>query len=139
MSIDLIECELVRIIIDEHRDEQVIYLRESSGGASGRSFPIVIGIFEATVIDRILKERRTERPLTHDLLVNVIGALDARLLAVRVEEMRDDVFYSRLVLERAGREVLVDARPSDAIALALHECVPIYVSKKVLGQAARHG
>lgn len=130
----MIECELVRIIIDEHRDEQVIFLRELGGA---RTFPIMIGIFEATVIDRILKERRTERPLTHDLLINVIAALDGKLTAVRIEDLRDDVYYSRLVIARGGKDVAVDARPSDAIAIALHESVPILVSPKVLAQASR--
>ena len=125
----MVECDLVRIIIDEHHDEQAIFLRESRGR---RVFPIMIGIFEATVIDRILKERTAERPLTHDLLVNAIKALGGRVTAVRIDELREDVFYAKIVIEREGGPVQVDARPSDAIALSLHQKTPIFVAERIL-------
>ena len=131
----MVECELVRIVIDEHHDEQVIVLRECRGE---RSFPIVIGIFEATVIDRVLKEKRAERPLTHDLLCAVVRALGGELCAVAIESVAEDVFFASLVLKSpAGAEVRVDARPSDAVALALHERVPILVAEAVLDRPPR--
>ncbi len=130
----MIECELARIIIDEHHDEQVIFLRELKGR---RIFPIMIGIFEATVIDRILKERKPERPLTHDLLADVIRKLDGRVVAVRIEELKQDVYFAKIVIEQGGREVAVDARPSDAVAIALHENAPIFVAEKILAQVAK--
>jgi bifunctional DNase/RNase len=132
----MIECDLVRIIIDEHHDEQVIFLRETRGR---RIFPIMIGIFEATVIDRILKERVAERPLTHDLIVNAVRALGGKIAAVRIDDFREDVFYAKIVIERPGAEepLLVDARPSDAIALALHQKAPIHVAEKILDLLAK--
>jgi uncharacterized protein len=139
----MIECELVRIIIDEQRDEQVIFLRETErSGAEAkerrpRIFPIMIGIFEATVIDRILKERRAERPLTHDLLCDTIRQLGGKLLAVRLDELKDDVYFAKLVVDQGGKEVLIDARPSDAIAIALHEKAPVFVSDAILAHVAR--
>lgn len=129
----MVECELVRILIDEHHDEQQIVLRECGGE---RSLPIVIGIFEATVIDRMLKEKKAERPLTHDLLCAVIRSLGAELRAVAIESAQEDVFFATLVLAGAsGAEVRVDARPSDAVALALRERVPILVAEAVLARA----
>jgi hypothetical protein len=125
----MVECDLCRIIIDEHHDEQAIFLRETRGR---RVFPIMIGIFEATVIDRILKERVAERPLTHDLLASVIRALGGRVTAVRIDELKEDVFFAKVVIERPGGPVQVDARPSDAVAVALHEKAPIYVAEKIL-------
>jgi hypothetical protein len=130
----MVECELVRIIIDEHHDEQVIFLRERG---EGRVIPILIGIFEATVIDRILKERKAERPLTHDLLCACVASLGGRVKEARIERMEGEVFFAKLVLERAGVEAVVDARPSDAIAVALREGVPIRVAADVLARAGR--
>ena len=125
----MVECELVRIIIDEHHDEQVIFLREKDGP---RVFPILIGIFEATVIDRILKERTAERPLTHDLLCEAIERLGARVRAVSIDDVQEDVFFAKLRLERGDESIVLDARPSDAVAIALHEKVPILVTERVL-------
>ena len=130
----MVECELVRIIIDEHHDEQVIFLREKDGA---RVFPILIGIFEATVIDRILKERKSERPLTHDLLCAAIERLGARVRAVSIDDVEDDVFFAKLRLERGGEEIELDARPSDAVAVALRERVPILVAASVLARAGK--
>jgi bifunctional DNase/RNase len=131
----MVECELVRIIIDEHHDEQVIFLREKDGP---RVFPILIGIFEATVIDRILKERTAERPLTHDLLCEAIERLGARVRAVSIDDVQEDVFFAKLRLERGLESIAIDARPSDAIAIALHERAPIIVAEKVLAMAGKH-
>lgn len=132
----MVECELVRIIIDEHNDEQVIFLREREGT---RVFPILIGIFEATVIDRLLKERKVERPLTHDLLCAAVAALGGKVAAVAIEDVEGDVYFAKVRLERpeGGAPVELDARPSDAVAIALHERVPILVAEKVLAQAGR--
>lgn len=133
----MVACELVRLIIDEHHDEQVIFLRESEGR---RTFPIMIGIFEASVIDRILKERSAERPLTHDLLIDVIRKLGGRVAEVRIDDLRDDVYFAKIVIAReagGGSPVEIDARPSDAIAIALHEKAPIAVAEKILAQVGR--
>jgi bifunctional DNase/RNase len=126
--------EIVRLIIDERRDEQAVVLRD----AKRRAFPIAIGIFEATAIDRILKEKKAERPLTHDLIAGILEALGARLLRVEIDDLKGDVFYAKLKLRRAdGEESTVDCRPSDAIAIALRDEVPIYVSEDVIARAAR--
>ena len=107
----------------------MIVLKEVEGE---RAFPIVIGIWEAVAIDRNIKGKKTPRPMTHDLLENVIGGLESKLDRVIVTELRDRTFYAKLVLRRNGKAVEVDSRPSDAIALAVQMRAPIYVEEQVL-------
>lgn len=130
----MIRVELAAIVINERSDEQVIALREVEGE---RQFPIVIGMFEAFAIDRIVKGRTSERPLTHDLLASMIGALGGRIIRVAIDDLRDETYYAKVVVRRGDQEeVLVDARPSDAITLALKAQVPIYVAERVMNAAA---
>jgi uncharacterized protein len=128
--------ELSRIIISEINEQQVIYLKEVEGE---RTFPILIGVFEATSIDRHVKGIETARPLTHDLLVATVEALGAELQDVVVTELKDHVYYARLRLRHEGELVEIDARPSDAIAVAV-TCdppLPIYVAEDVLNDVLR--
>ena len=128
----MIPVELSRIIINERSDEQVIYLREVDGP---REFPIVIGLFESFAIDRIVKGNTAERPLTHDLLLGVLHQLDGELRHVVIDDLEDEVYYAKLVLERGKEQRRVDARPSDAVTLALKAEVPVYVAEKVMNAA----
>ncbi len=125
----MVRVELSRLVLNERSEEQVVCLREMGGG---REFPIVIGLFEALAIDRLLKEMLAERPLTHDLLAAVLNQLEARLEYVLIDDLRDETYYAKLVLQRDERQVTVDARPSDALALALKEEVPIFVADRVM-------
>jgi uncharacterized protein len=120
--------ELSRLVICETNDEQSITLKETGGE---RSFPIMIGIYEAAAIERKIKGHRSPRPLTHDLLTSVIAEMGARLSRVVVSELRDTTFFAKLVLEKEGQELEVDARPSDAIALAISSSAPIFVDESV--------
>lgn len=128
--------ELSRIIISETNDEQVIVLKEVEGK---RAFPIVIGIWEALAIDRNIKGKKTPRPMTHDLLENVIQGLDGKLEKVVVSDLKERTFYARLVLRRNGSTVEIDSRPSDAIALAVQMKAPIWVDEKVLDEVMPDG
>jgi bifunctional DNase/RNase len=123
--------ELKRIIINEIHDQQVIMLREVDGE---RSFPIVIGIFEATSIDRRVKNMPSPRPLTHDLVNNVIEHLGGELQDIYISELREHTYYAKLRIRKEGELYEVDSRPSDAIALAVTARVPIYVAEDVLGE-----
>ena len=114
----MVEVSLSRIVIDETSDEQVIVLKEKEGN---RSFPIVIGIFEALAIKRIVDGRQISRPLTHELLISIMHSLGARLTRCLVSDLRDNTYYAILTLERNGQMHEIDARPSDAITLALHD------------------
>ena len=133
---DVVPMELSRIIISETNDEQVIVLKEIEGK---RAFPIVIGIWEALAIDRNIKGKKTPRPMTHDLLENVIQGLEGKLEKVVVSDLKERTFYARLVLRRNGHTVEIDSRPSDAIALAVQMKAPIWVDEKVLDEVMPAG
>jgi bifunctional DNase/RNase len=126
-----VHMELSRIIISEINDQQVIYLKEVEGE---RTFPILIGIFEATSIDRRVKQQHSPRPLTHDLLVSVVDNLGAELQDVVISELREHTYFAKLRVRHEGELIEIDARPSDAIAVAV-TCdpqLPIYVAEDVL-------
>jgi hypothetical protein len=124
--------ELRRIIINEIDDHQVIVLREVDGE---RSFPIVIGLFEATSIDRRVKGIPAPRPLTHDLITNTVDQLGAEVQDIIISDLREHTYYAKLRIRHDGELVEVDCRPSDAIAVAVTAKVPIYVNEEVLGEA----
>ncbi len=126
-----VQMELSRIIISEINDQQVIYLKEVEGN---RTFPILIGIFEATSIDRHVKQIQTPRPLTHDLLVSAIEIMGGELQDVVITELRDHTYFAVLRVRHQGDLLEIDSRPSDAIAVAVttDPPLPIYVSEEVL-------
>ncbi|MBN2377931.1 MAG: bifunctional nuclease family protein [Sedimentisphaerales bacterium] len=126
-----IEMELSRIIIQETSDQQFIFLKEINGE---RSFPIVIGINEAIAIDRRLKGIPTPRPMTHDLLYRTITQLGGRLDRVIINDIRDHTFYAMLIIERDGKLLEIDSRPSDAIALGVVDNTPIFVAEHILDE-----
>lgn len=129
----LVRMELTRIFIREMTDMQIIELSEVDGD---RTFPIVIGLPEAFAIERRLKGVEIERPQTHDLLASTIEQLGAKLKRVVINDLNGGTFFARLVLEQDGQQIEVDCRPSDAIALAAAEEVPIDVAEHVLTQTA---
>jgi uncharacterized protein len=128
-----VQMELKRIIISEVHDQQVIMLREVDGE---RSFPIVIGIFEATSIDRRVKNIPTPRPLTHDLVTNVIEQLGGELQDIVISELIEHTYFAKLRIRSEGDLLEIDCRPSDAIALAVTAKVPIFVNEDVLNELA---
>ena len=130
---NLVEMELREIQISELGAHQVILLAEKSGE---RSFPIYIGQFEALAMDLAVCGRQNPRPLTHDLICNIIDDLGYRFKRVVVDALRDDTFFGKLVLtDSEGREIWIDSRPSDAIVLAAKRNLPIFVANDVLDSA----
>lgn len=130
-----IEMQLSRIIISEINEQQVIYLREKDGD---RQFPILIGIFEATSIDRRVKNYESPRPLTHDLLVSTVESLGADFDSVVINDLKDHTYFAKLRVRHEGELVEIDSRPSDAIAVAV-SCdphLPIWVAEEVLEDAS---
>ena len=126
-----VQMQLSRIIISEINDQQVIYLTDIDGD---RQFPILIGIFEATSIDRHVKRFESPRPLTHDLLVSAVEALGAELDSVVISDLREHTYFAQLRVRHNGELLELDSRPSDAIAVAV-TCdppLPIFVSEQVL-------
>lgn len=132
----IIQVELSRIIICEFNQHQVIFLKEKNGF---REFPVVIGLFEATAIDRKLRNQMTERPMTHDLFRNMVRALGGKFLDVIIYKVEGQTFYAHLRIQKGTTMILLDCRPSDAVVIALSESPPlkIYVQEDVLNQAIK--
>ena len=130
-----VQMQLTRVIVSEINDQQAIYLKEVDGV---RTFPILIGEFEANVINRRLLEEPPHRPLTHDLLRMVIHALGGEPLEVVVTEIKDHTYFAVLKLQQKDQMIEVDCRPSDAIALSAHydPPLPIFVAEEVLDEVS---
>ncbi len=127
-----IQMELRRIIISELDDHQIVILKEVDGE---RNFPIVIGIFEATSIDRRVKGLAAPRPLTHDLIISVVEQLGGEIQDIVISDLKEHTYFAKLRVRKDGELTEVDCRPSDAIAVAVASRVPIYVNEDVLGEA----
>jgi bifunctional DNase/RNase len=126
--------EMVEVVIDSIRvslmsQQRSVILREVD---AERYLPIWIGIYEAEAITIALQEVEVARPLTHDLLKNIFNTLNARIIRVEVSALRDDTFYGNIVAEVDGHTIDVDARPSDALNLAVRAHVPILVARNVM-------
>jgi len=125
----MVEVVLRAVRVDVGSSTPLLLLEEVGGD---RVLPIFIGAPEATAIAYALQHIETPRPMSHDLLGNVITALGARLFAVEITHLIDNTFYANLRLLREGKEVLVSARPSDAVALALRVGAPLLVSDELM-------
>lgn len=128
---------MVEVVIDSVRvsltsQQRIVVLREMN---RERYLTIWIGPFEAEAITIALQEIEVSRPQTHDLLKSMVQALGGRLVRVEVVALKDDVFFGNLVVEQGERSVHVDARPSDALALAVRAHVPILVAREVMEAA----
>jgi bifunctional DNase/RNase len=130
----MVQVELSKIIIDEKRQDQIIVLKEKEGG---RQFPIVIGFLEASSIKMKLSGVSAPRPMTHDLLVATLESLGAKLSRLIIDKLVDNTFHAKLEIKlKDGMLKLVDARPSDGIALAVRCSAPIFVENEVIDKAA---
>ena len=130
----MIQVELSKIIIDEKRQDQIIVLKEKSGE---RQFPIVIGFLEASSIKMKLSGLEPPRPMTHDLLAATIDGLEAKLERLLIDKLVNNTFHAKLEIKtKDGATKLVDARPSDGIALAVRTGAAIFVEDEVISKAA---
>jgi bifunctional DNase/RNase len=127
----MVPVELARLVLYDNAEQQFIYLREVGGE---RGFPIVIGEAEANEIRRVVTGQKTERPLTHQLAYQAIKQLGHDLLRVDIVDLRNNTFFAQLVLRDTAGSVaaVLDARPSDALALALRARCPVRVAEAVL-------
>lgn len=121
--------EIRGLMMDPVTNMPIVVLKDVG---SDTVLPIWVGIFEANAIALELEKTATPRPMTHDLLLNIARGLGAQVQKVVVSELRDDTFFAVIWIDHAGETVTMDARPSDAIALALRWDCPIYVSRVVL-------
>lgn len=129
----MVEMELNKIVIDEKRHDQLIVLKEKGGN---RVLPIVIGLNEASAIKMKISGFNPPRPLTHDLLHATIENLQANIDKIIIDKLEENTFHAKLVLKTgAGTTKVIDARPSDSIALAVRAHAPIFVEDEVVKQA----
>ena len=129
----LIEVKIDSLRVSLTNQQRIIVLKQVD---SDRFLPIWIGPYEAEAITIALQEIEVSRPQTHDLVKNIITSLNAKLIKAVIKVLKDDVFYGVLVVEVNGKELEIDSRPSDAIAVAVRAHVPIMVSEKVMDEAS---
>ena len=129
----MVEMELSKIVIDEKRHDQLVVLKEKDGS---RILPIVIGLNEASAIKLKISGFNPPRPLTHDLLYATIENLEANIEKVIIDKLEENTFHAKLVIKtESGKVKVIDARPSDSIALAVRARVSIFVEDEVVKQA----
>ena len=136
MDDGLVEMEVESVRVHMLSSRHVVILKEAG---RDRYLPIWIGPWEASAIAMKLQGLTPERPLTHDLFAATLDELGARIDRVVISELAEETFHARIVLEREGRTVEVDARPSDALALAVRSSTRIFAAEAVLDQAALGG
>jgi bifunctional DNase/RNase len=127
-----IEMSIKGLMVDPITNMPIIILRDRDGQ---RVLPIWVGIFEANAIALQMENVSTPRPMTHDLLRNVIADLQGQVTKVLISDLKDNTFYALIYVDLSGDVVAIDARPSDAIALALRTQAPIFVEETVIDNA----
>jgi len=127
-----VEMTIKGLMVDPITNMPIIILRDKDGQ---KVLPIWVGVFEANAIALQIENVTTPRPMTHDLLKNVIQDLEAEVLKIVVSDLKENTFYALIYLRRQQETIAIDARPSDAIALALRTRVPIFVEELVIDNA----
>lgn len=127
-----IEMTIKGLMIDPITNMPIVILKDKEGN---RVLPIWVGIFEANAIALQIENIATPRPMTHDLLRNILKDLETQVEKIVVSELRDNTFYAMIYLNQSGEVIAVDSRPSDAIALALRTQSPIFVEESVVENA----
>lgn len=125
----LVEMRVTGLTIDPFTNMPIIILKDAEEKSA---LPIWIGLIEASAIATELEKIQLARPMTHDLMKNILQTLGVRVEKVEVNDLLDNTFYARIYLAIDGKEFVIDSRPSDAIALALRASAPIFVEKKVI-------
>ncbi len=131
-----VEMKIRGLMMDPVSNMPIVVLKDVGGESV---LPIWVGIYEANAIALEIEKVATPRPMTHDLIKNVLTGLEANIHKVVVTELRDDTFYAVIWMERQGRVISIDSRPSDALALALRVDCPIFVDDEVLKHSKQAG
>jgi bifunctional DNase/RNase len=124
-----VEMKIRGLMMDPQTNNPIVVLKDVNGTAI---LPIWVGIYEASAIASEIEKQATARPMTHDLIRNLLFGLEAAVKKIVVSDLRDDTFYAVIWLERDGEMISVDSRPSDALAIALRMDCPIFVNDTVL-------
>jgi hypothetical protein len=129
-----IAMKVTGLTIDPFTNMPIIILKDDE---EKTALPIWIGLIEASAIATEIEKIQLARPMTHDLMKNILGELAVQVLRVEVHDLADNTFYACIRLHQDGKDIVMDSRPSDAIALALRTKAPIYVDRKVLDKSRR--
>ena len=130
----LIEMKVTGLTIDPFTSMPIIILKDLKEKSA---LPIWVGLIEASAIATELENIKLSRPMTHDLIKNMLDALGVKVSKVTVSELKDNTFFAHIILDHGGKEIDLDSRPSDAIALALRTKAPIFVDKKVIDKSRK--
>lgn len=130
----LIEMKVTGLTIDPFTSMPIIILKDLEEKSA---LPIWVGLIEASAIATELEKIKLARPMTHDLMKNMLEELKVRVVKVVVSELHDNTFFAHIILDQGGKEIDLDSRPSDAIALALRTGAPIFVDKKVIEKSRK--
>jgi uncharacterized protein len=136
MEKGLMEVKVMGIVVDPKASNPVVVLVDLSGQ---KALPIWIGVFEAEAISRGLEEVVTLRPMTHDLMKQILDTFQVILTRVVIHDLKENTFYAHLYLDIEGEELIMDSRPSDAIALAVRVKAPIFVTESVIEATKQMG
>ena len=136
MGSGLMEVKVMGIVVDPKASNPVVILVDLAGK---KALPIWIGVFEAEAISRGLEDVVTLRPMTHDLMKQILDTFQVSVTRVIIHDLKDNTFYANLYLSIDGRELIVDSRPSDAIALAVRVKAPIFVADSVIEATKQMG
>jgi len=128
----LVEMKVKFLTLDPSSKAFVIFLSDLE---NQHALPIGIGAFEANAIALELQGVASHRPMTHDLIRNILGVLNSEIVKIEVMDLRDNTYYALIHVKAEGKEIAIDSRPSDAIAVALGTGAPIYVTEEVLSKA----
>ncbi len=136
MEKELMEVKVMGIVVDPKASNPVVVLVDLTGE---KALPIWIGVFEAEAISRGLEDVVTLRPMTHDLMKQILDTFQVSLTRVIINDLKGNTFYANLYLNVEGREMVVDSRPSDAIALAVRVKAPIFIAESVVEATKQMG
>src|SRR5438309_205943 len=120
------------LVLDPHSQHPVVVLKDESGNVA---LPIWIGVAEATSIAAAIKQLTMPRPLTHDLMTDIFGELGVKVQRIVITDLKDSTYYAELILSHGDKALIIDSRPSDAIAIAIRASAPIFVAQHVIDQA----
>jgi uncharacterized protein len=131
-----VEMKIRGLMMDPMTNTPIVVLKDVG---SDTVLPIWVGVYEANAIAMEIEKVTTPRPFTHDLIKNLLNGLNARVHKIVVTELRDDTFFAVIWMERDGKVISIDSRPSDALAVALRVDCPIYVDEEVLKSSKKAG
>ena len=132
----LIKMRVSGLTIDPLSNTPIVILKDME---EKRAIPIWIGLFEASAIATVLEKVKFSRPMTHDLLSDTLKALNVKVTKIEINDLKNNTFFANLYLMQDGNDIVVDSRPSDAIAIALRMNAPIFVDEKVIEKSRKVG